>query len=229
MLAAADHRFTLSNLGRYTDVLRLRGGKTLTVRFVEQRDAVALLTYFRSLSQRSRYSRLMGAASELPPSELDKALHNGEGNRFAVIAEMKVDGADTLVGEARYSFDAATQDSEFGLSIGDAWQGTGHRTRDAGKSRMPLGGAGRCAAVRRNAAQQRADDRSCPQVGLCLLVPAERLAGDPLREAPASRDRYSVRKLEAGGDGGLAVEGSIAGCALITPQASRLCAIGWIE
>ncbi len=123
MLAAADHRFTLSNLGRYTDVLRLRGGKVLTVRFVEPRDADALLTYFRSLSQRSRYSRLMGAASELPPSELDKALHVGEGNRFAVVAEMKVDGADTIVGEARYSFDAATQNSEFGLSIGDAWQG----------------------------------------------------------------------------------------------------------
>ena len=125
MLAAADHRFTLSNLGRYTDVLRLRGGETLTVRFVEPRDADALMTYFRSLSQRSRYSRLMGAASELPPSELDKALHIGEGNRFAVIAEMKVDDADVLVGEARYSYDAAARSSEFGLSIGDAWQGQG--------------------------------------------------------------------------------------------------------
>lgn len=125
MLAAADHRFALSNLGRYTDVLRLKGGKPLTVRFVEPRDADALLDYFRSLSRASRYSRLMGAASELPPSELDKALHVGEGNRFAVVAEMKVDGRDTIVGEARYSFDAATQDVEFGLSIGDAWQGQG--------------------------------------------------------------------------------------------------------
>lgn len=125
MLAAADHRFTLENLGRYTDVLRLRGGKSLTVRFVEQGDADALANYFRSLSQRSRYSRLMGAASELPPSELDKALHVGEGNRFAVLAEMKVDGVDVVVGEARYSYHAETGESEFGLSIGDAWQGQG--------------------------------------------------------------------------------------------------------
>ena len=125
MLAAPDHRFVLSNLGRYTDVLRLRGGRSLTVRFLELRDAEALLDYFRSLSQRSRYSRLMGAASELPPSELDKALHVGEGNRFAVVAEMKVDGVDTLVGEARYSFDAQSGESEFGLSIGDTWQGQG--------------------------------------------------------------------------------------------------------
>jgi acetyltransferase len=125
MLAAADHRFTLSNLGRYTDVLRLKGGKTLTVRFVEPRDADALSAYFRSLSPRSRYNRLLGAASELPPSELDKALHVGEGNRFAVVAEMKADGADTIIGEARYSYDVETSDSEFGLSIGDASQGQG--------------------------------------------------------------------------------------------------------
>lgn len=125
MFSDADHRFSLSNLGRYTDVLRLRNGKPLTVRFLEPRDADALLTYFKSLSQRSRYSRLMGAASELPPSELDKALHVGEGNRFAVVAEMKVDDIDIVVGEARYSYDPETRNSEFGLSIGDEWQGQG--------------------------------------------------------------------------------------------------------
>ncbi|CAN5391727.1 GNAT family N-acetyltransferase [soil metagenome] len=125
MLASADHRFTLDNLGRYTDVLGLHGGKTLTVRFLEPRDADALMDYFRALSQRSRYSRLLGAASELPPSELDKALHVGEGNRFAVVAEMKIHGVDTIVGEARYSFDAQTGDSEFGVSVGDGWHGQG--------------------------------------------------------------------------------------------------------
>lgn len=125
MLAVADHRFTLSNLGRYTDVIRLKNGASLTVRFIERKDADALLSYFRSLSRRSRYNRLMGAASELPPSELDKALHIGEGSRFAVIAEMKIDGVDTVVGESRYSYDAGTQNTEFGLSIGDDWQGQG--------------------------------------------------------------------------------------------------------
>lgn len=125
MLAVAGHRFTLSNLGRYTDVIRLKNGASLTVRFIEPKDADALLSYFRSLSRRSRYNRLMGAASELPPSELDKALHIGEGSRFAVIAEMKIDGVDTVVGESRYSYDAGTQNTEFGLSIGDDWQGQG--------------------------------------------------------------------------------------------------------
>lgn len=125
MLAQPDYSFVLNNLGRYTDIVRLKNGRPLTVRFIEQKDGESLLSYFRSLSRQSRYNRLMGAASELPPSELDKTLHIGEGSRFAVIAELKSDGIDTIVGEARYSYNAETQDTEFGLSIGDDWQGQG--------------------------------------------------------------------------------------------------------
>lgn len=125
MLAQPDSSFVLTNLGRYTDIVRLKTGRPLTVRFIEQTDADALMAYFRGLSRQSRYNRLMGAASELPHSELDKTLHVGEGSRFAVIAELKVDGADTIVGEARYSYNAETQNTEFGLSIGDEWQGQG--------------------------------------------------------------------------------------------------------
>jgi acetyltransferase len=109
-------------LGKFTDVVRLRTGETLIVRFVTLDDADVLQFYFRSLSQQSRYNRLMGAACELPPSELDKTLHVGEHDRFAVIAEMKIDGTQTVVGEARYAYDVESQSSEFGLSIGDSWQ-----------------------------------------------------------------------------------------------------------
>lgn len=52
MLAETDHRFVLSNLGRYTDVVRLKNGKPLTVRFIEPKDGDALVSYFRSLSRR---------------------------------------------------------------------------------------------------------------------------------------------------------------------------------
>jgi acetyltransferase len=115
----------MSGLGRFTDVVRLRTGETLIIRFVAPGDGEVLQSYFRSLSPQSRYNRLMGAASELPPSELDKTLHVGENSRFAVIAEMKVEGVHTVVGEARYSYDADLRSSEFGLSIGDAWQRRG--------------------------------------------------------------------------------------------------------
>jgi GNAT superfamily N-acetyltransferase len=97
----------LSDLRQHSDVLWSRSGKSLTVRFVEPRDADALQGYFRSLSARSRYNRF------------------GEAGRFSVIALMTINGIETIVGEARYAFDAETSSFEFGLSIDDRWQGHG--------------------------------------------------------------------------------------------------------
>ena len=113
------------DLRQHSDVLRLRSGEPVTVRFVEPDDAEALQAYFRSLSSRSRYNRFFGAISELPASQLDQFIHVGEADRFSVVAVMTVDGAETIVGEARYAFDADTDSFEFGLSIDDRWQSHG--------------------------------------------------------------------------------------------------------
>jgi GNAT superfamily N-acetyltransferase len=115
----------LNDLRQHSDILRLRTGKSLTLRFVEPEDADALQGYFRSLTVRSRYNRFLGAMSELPRIELDHFIHVGEGDRFSVIAVMAIDGVETIVGEARYAFDADTASFEFGLSIEDRWQGQG--------------------------------------------------------------------------------------------------------
>ena len=113
------------NLRQHSDILRLRNGKFVTVRFVEPDDADALQAYFRSLSVRSRYNRFLGAMSELPQTELDHFIHAGEADRFSVIATMTIDGFESIVGEARYAFNADTDSFEFGLSIDDRWQGQG--------------------------------------------------------------------------------------------------------
>jgi GNAT superfamily N-acetyltransferase len=115
----------LDDLRQHSDVLRLRNGKPVTVRFVEPRDAEALQNYFRSLTTHSRYNRFLGAMSELPANVLDQFVHVGEADRFSVIAVMTIDGAETIVGEARYAFDADADSFEFGLSIDDRWQGHG--------------------------------------------------------------------------------------------------------
>ena len=94
------------DLRQHSDVLRLRSGKSVTVRFVEPRDAEALQDYFRSLSTRSRYNRFLGAISELPQTVLEHFIHVGEDDRFSVVATMTIDGVETIVGEARYAFDA---------------------------------------------------------------------------------------------------------------------------
>ena len=115
----------LNDLRQHSDILRLRSGGSLMVRFVDPRDAAGLQAYFRSLSVRSRYNRFLGAMSELSRTELDHFIHVGEGDRFSVVATMLVEGFETVVGEARYAFDAETASFEFGLSIDDRWQGQG--------------------------------------------------------------------------------------------------------
>ena len=114
-----------NDLRQHSDVLRLRTGKSVTVRFVEPRDAEALQAYFRALSVRSRYNRFLGAMSELPKNQLDRFIHIGEDDRFSVVATMEIDGIATIVGEARYAFNTDTGSFEFGLSIDDRWQGHG--------------------------------------------------------------------------------------------------------
>jgi RimJ/RimL family protein N-acetyltransferase len=115
----------LNDLRQHSDILRLRSGQSLTIRFVEPRDGEALQGYFRALTVRSRYNRFLGAMRELPKSVLEHFIHAGEDDRFSVIATIMVDGFETIVGEARYAFDADTDHFEFGLSIDDRWQGQG--------------------------------------------------------------------------------------------------------
>jgi len=113
------------DLKQYSDVLRTRRGEALTVRFVEPRDGEELQNYYRSLSQRSRYNRFLGAMSELPKSLLERFTHVGEREGFTVVATMRINGFETIVGEARYIFHPHDGSFEFGLSIDDRWQGHG--------------------------------------------------------------------------------------------------------
>ena len=115
----------LNDLRQYSDVLRARNGEVMSVRFVEPRDAEALQNYFRSLTTHSRYNRFLGAASELPKTVLDRFTHVGMSDGFTVVATMRIDGFETIVGEARYAFHADSESFEFGLSIDDRWQGHG--------------------------------------------------------------------------------------------------------
>jgi GNAT superfamily N-acetyltransferase len=115
----------LDDLGQYSDVVLSRSGTAVTVRFVELHDADALQAYFRGLSARSRYNRLMGAARELPAGQLDKFIHVGEADSFSVVATIPRDGSETIVAEARYALDEVTSHFELALSVADSMQGQG--------------------------------------------------------------------------------------------------------
>jgi len=115
----------LDQLRQYSDILRTRSGEALTVRFVEPRDAEELRHYFRSLSMSSRYNRFFRPVSEVPSSLLEQFIHVGEADRFSVVATMRVDGFEKIVGEACYVFHGEDASIEFALSISNNWQGHG--------------------------------------------------------------------------------------------------------
>ncbi len=118
-------RLQFDDLRQHSDILRMAGGRSITVRFVEPGDAEALQGYFRALSARSRYNRFLGAMSELPRVELEHFIHAGEHDRFSVMALMTIDGFETIVGEARYGLEPDSASFEFGLSVDDRWHGQG--------------------------------------------------------------------------------------------------------
>jgi GNAT superfamily N-acetyltransferase len=118
----------LEDLKQHSDVLRIRDGEAINVRFVEPRDTEELQHYFRSLTTRSRYNRFFGAISELPKGLLSEFLDVGARQRFSVVVTKLVDGFETIVAEARYAFHAETSTLEFGLSVDDRWQGHGIAT-----------------------------------------------------------------------------------------------------
>lgn len=97
----------------------------ITLRFAEVSDADALQSYFRGLSVRSRYNRLMGAARELPAGQLDRFIHLGEDDGFSLVATARRDGIEVIIGEARYALDDANNAMEIGLSVDDTMQGQG--------------------------------------------------------------------------------------------------------
>ncbi len=206
----------LNDLRQHSDIVALRSGGSLTVRFVEPRDAEGLQGYFRSLSVRSRYNRFLGAMSELPRTELDHFIHVGEGDRFSVVATMLVDGIETVVGEARYAFDADTASFEFGLSIDDRWQGQGIGAALLKnlECRAAAFGAKRLFGdtLRSNDAKRR-HDRPCPQVGFCLHAEPRRLEAGALRKAYRRRAAGNpLRQLAAGGRTDRASGGGLKAC-----------------
>lgn len=112
-------------LRQFADVMRLRTGAAMTVRFVEPGDVDALRRYFDGLAPQTHYSRFLGATRSVPQSEFAQMLRTGEGSHFAVVAEVEAGKTRAIIGEARYAFSVDEQAVEFGVSVGDRWHGQG--------------------------------------------------------------------------------------------------------
>jgi GNAT superfamily N-acetyltransferase len=98
---------------------------SLALRPARSSDGDALQTYVRGLSPQSRYNRFLGAASELPASELSRALAaNGRDTQTLLLTSTLKDRY-TVVGEARVALSCRNRAGEFSMSIADDWQHLG--------------------------------------------------------------------------------------------------------
>jgi GNAT superfamily N-acetyltransferase len=110
---------------RLVHTLRLDGGERVTLRPVGPADAGPLQAYVRALSPQARYSRFFGPLQELPPAELDRVIHLDRKRQLALLAEARIEGAWTTLGEARYALSPDRSEFEFALSVADRFHGRG--------------------------------------------------------------------------------------------------------
>ncbi len=97
----------------------------LALRPARLSDGDALQSYVRGLSPLSRYNRFLGAASELPPLELARALSANGRDTLTLLLTSKAQGRESVVGEARVALSCAERAGEFAKSIADDWRRLG--------------------------------------------------------------------------------------------------------
>lgn len=125
--ATSHNRFWLRAV--LTVLLRLSGGQAVTVRPMEPRDIESLQVYVQGLSRVSRHNRFLGALNELSPAELNRLSHLDLEDQAALVAETRINGICTIIGEARYAMLRDASQCEVALSVTDGWQRRGLGTQ----------------------------------------------------------------------------------------------------
>ena len=103
---------------------RLPGGARVTVRTACPGEAGRIQDYVRSLSPSSRYDRFLAPLNELSPAELAR-IGAGDERQATLVAETRIAGVRTVIGEARYAIASGRTTCEIAVSVADAWRWRG--------------------------------------------------------------------------------------------------------
>ena len=107
------------------DVVRLPGGHRVVIRPVLPQDEDLTSAFFRNLSAPARYDRFMTPMRDLPAELLRRFAQVDYADHLALVAEVFVDGRETVIAEARYVRGPDAAAAEFAVSVADVWQGKG--------------------------------------------------------------------------------------------------------
>jgi RimJ/RimL family protein N-acetyltransferase len=107
------------------DVIRFADGTRVVIRPVLPQDQDLTGMFFNSLSAPSRYDRFMSPVRQVSPELLQRFTNVDYADHLALVAEVFVDGRETVIAEARYVRDKDATTAEFAVSVAEGWQGRG--------------------------------------------------------------------------------------------------------
>jgi len=103
----------------------LRDGTSVRVRSIRPDDRERLAALFGRLSAQSVYYRFFGAKKRLSDDELRRFTELDGVERAAVVATLRRDGDEQIIGVARYAVGATRTRGDVAFTVEDAWQGKG--------------------------------------------------------------------------------------------------------
>jgi acetyltransferase len=109
-------------LARWTSQSSARSGLQLCIRPLRPDDREREIEFINSLSERTRFYRLMTPLKFLPPHLLDRLMDIDYDRRMAFIAAATQDGCERFVGIARYGETDRPDTVELGVTVSDRWQ-----------------------------------------------------------------------------------------------------------
>jgi acetyltransferase len=112
-------------LARWTSQSNARNGLRLCIRPLRADDREREIEFINSLSERTRFYRLMTPLKFLPPHLLDRLMDIDYDRRMAFIAAAELDSCERFVGIARYGETDRPNTVELGVTVSDRWQRQG--------------------------------------------------------------------------------------------------------
>jgi acetyltransferase len=112
-------------LAQWTSQSTARNGTRLCIRPLRPDDREREIQFINSLSERSRYFRLMTPLKFLPPHLLERLMDIDYDRRMAFVASAEEDGCERFVGIARYGETDRADTVELGITVTDRWQRQG--------------------------------------------------------------------------------------------------------
>ena len=98
---------------------------TVTIRPIRADDSGMEQEFIRHLSKESRYFRFMASLRELPPKKLKFFTEIDYDRHMAFVATIMREDKELEIGVARYVHTEIPGSCEFGVTVDDAWHGSG--------------------------------------------------------------------------------------------------------